>query len=165
MKVQELMTSAVETCTPTSDLASVAMTMWRQDCGIVPVVDESQRVLGVVTDRDICMAVATRHRRPEELMAGELMGDRVISARLDEDVRSALEKMRTERIRRLPVLDDQKRLRGILSMNDIVLGARPAGGQASPGVSANDVLAAFQGICAQRFPDRRRKPEEALVHA
>lgn len=165
MKIQDLMISEVETCMATTDLAAVSMTMWRQDCGIVPIIDDARRVVGVVTDRDICMALATRHRRAEELTAGEVMTDRLILVRPEDDVRAALEAMRTQRLRRLPVVDSEQRLRGVVSINDLVLHARPSGGRGTPGLSANDVLAALQGICAHPLPAVRVEQQEPLVAA
>ena len=71
MKVREVMTSEVEICDPGHDLAAAAMIMWRRDCGAVPVVEpESNRALGVITDRDICMALATRHRQASGAVLG-----------------------------------------------------------------------------------------------
>ena len=60
MTVQELMTPFPATCGPADNLAQAAEHMWDADCGIVPVVDERGHVLGVITDRDICIAAATR---------------------------------------------------------------------------------------------------------
>jgi CBS domain-containing protein len=60
MKVREIMTSPVQACMPETDLATVVSMMWARDCGIIPVVNPDQHVIGVLTDRDICMAVATR---------------------------------------------------------------------------------------------------------
>jgi CBS domain-containing protein len=163
MKIQELMTTGVEACRPATDLAAVSMIMWRRDCGIVPVTDDAGRVLGVVTDRDICMALATRHLRAEELTARQAMTDRVFSVRPDEDVRAALEVMRTRRVRRLPVLDADGRLAGLLSINDIVLRAQPAGGRGAAGLSANEVLATLQGICGHPLPATRAQAQDELV--
>ena len=163
MKIQDLMISEVETCIATTDLAAVSMTMWRQDCGIVPVIDDTRRVLGVITDRDICMALATQHRRAEEITAREVMSGRLFSVRPDDDVRVALETMRTRRVRRLPVMDAEQRLRGLVSLNDVVLHAKPSGGRATPALSANDVLSTLQGICGHPVPARRPQEREQLV--
>ena len=165
MKIQEIMTRQVEACKPKTDLAAVSMTMWRRDCGIVPVIDDTRRVLGVVTDRDICMALATRHRRAEELTAQDVMGDRFYSVGPDDEVRVALETMRTRRVRRLPVVDVERRLQGIVSINDLVLHAHPSGARATPGISANDVLTTFQGICGHPLPAARPQEKEPLVAA
>lgn len=165
MKIKDVMTRDVEPCRPASDLAAVSMTMWRQDCGIVPVIDDTRRVLGVVTDRDICMALATRHRRAEEITAQEVMSDRLFSVRPDDDVRLALETMRTQRVRRLPVVDAERRLRGVVSINDIVLHAQPSGARGAAGPSANDVLATLQGICRHPLPGTRPPEKDVLVAA
>jgi len=167
MKVRELMTRPVEPCSPATDLAAVAMIMWRQDCGIVPVIDDARRVLGVLTDRDLCMATATRHRRPEDMTAGDVMSGRLFSVGPDDDLGVALDTMRAQRIRRLPVVDAEGRLEGMLSLNDVVLRARPASARQSTEPSANDVLAALQGICAHPLPARRAPRVETpeAVHA
>ncbi len=167
MKIQDLMIRDVETCLGTTDLAAVSMTMWRQDCGIVPVIDNTRRVLGVITDRDICMALATQHRRAEEITAQEAMSGRLFSVRPDEDVHVALEAMRTQRVRRLPVVDAEQRLRGLVSLNDVILHAQPSGGRTTPALSANDVLLTLQGICGHPVPATRPKEKEqrVAVHA
>lgn len=163
MKIMDLMTPEVEACRPATDLAAVSMIMWRRDCGIVPVTDDHARVVGVVTDRDICMALATRHLRAEELTAEQAMTDRVFSVRPEDDVRVALEVMRTRRVRRLPVLDADGRLRGLVSINDILMRAQPAGGRGAPELSANEVLSALQGICRHPLPATRAQEKDELV--
>lgn len=165
MKIHELMTDEVETCFPATDLAAVSMTMWRRDCGIVPVVDDDHRVLGVITDRDICMALATRHCRAEEITAQEVMSGRLHSVRPDEDVRAAMQTMRTQAVRRLPVVDSERRLQGMVSINDLMLRARPSGGRGVAEISANDVLATMQGICRHALPEAAAPAREELVAA
>ena len=167
MKVRELMTRSAEACSPATDLAAVAMIMWRQDCGIVPVIDDARRVLGVLTDRDLCMAAATRHRRPEDMTAADVMSGKLFSVGPEDDLAVALDTMRAQRIHRLPVVDAEGRLEGVLSMNDVVMRARPAGTRPMAEPSANEVLAVLQGIGAHPLPARRApKPDAAeLVHA
>ena len=146
MKVKELMTSPAETCDAGDDLAMAAMIMWRKDCGIVPVIDDRQELRGVITDRDICIAAATRHRRPGEISVREVMSGPAQAVRPEDDVRLALETMRTERVRRLPVVDAKNRLRGVISLNDVILRALPATTSMDPEVSANDILMTLQSI-------------------
>ena len=62
MKVRDLMTSRVRTCRPSTSLADVVSEMWEGDCGVLPVVNDEGRVIGMITDRDICIALATRDR-------------------------------------------------------------------------------------------------------
>ncbi|RMF85681.1 MAG: CBS domain-containing protein, partial [Nitrospinota bacterium] len=73
MHVKEVMTSAVRSCRPETDLAAAAMLMWDGDCGVLPVIDQANKVLGVITDRDICMAVATKHRPASATTVGEVL--------------------------------------------------------------------------------------------
>jgi CBS domain-containing protein len=160
------MTERVETCAQSTDLASVAMIMLRRDCGIVPVVDESCRVVGVVTDRDICMAAATRHLQLHEMTAGEVMSGNVLSVRPEEDVRSILEKMSQQKVRRVPVVDADRRLIGIVSLNDIVLEARLQDGRPEGAPSAKQVVATLQGICRHPATEVRSELKELeLAHA
>src|SRR5215468_8957166 len=72
MKVRELMTKGVEACSRDANLSAAAMIMWRMDCGAVPVVND-RHVVGMITDRDICVAVATKHRRAEDITVGEVI--------------------------------------------------------------------------------------------
>lgn len=121
MKIRQIMTKDVESCDGFTDLANAAMIMWRKDCGIVPVIEpDTREVVGVVTDRDICMAVATRHQRPEEICVDDVVSGKLHAVRPDDDVSRALDLMREQRIRRLPVVDEQGHLAGIVSLMDLV---------------------------------------------
>ncbi len=149
MNVREIMTSSVEDCRPSTDLAAAAAIMWRNDCGVVPVVDDGLRVAGVITDRDICMAAATRHRRPEELTAGQVMSGRVHTVRPDADVRDALELMRAHRVRRLPVTDDQGVLCGMLSITDVIRRTTSGRRRATGEPTGEEVVQAMRLIAGQ----------------
>ena len=162
MRVQDLMTRNVECARPQTDLAAVAMTMWRKNCGIVPVLDDARHVVGVITDRDICMAVSTRHRRPEELTAQDVMSGKVTSVLQDDDVHVALDAMGGNKVRRLPVVDAEGRIQGLISMNDLVLRAQPAG-RPTPQLSANEVLVAMQRICEHQAATEEDVHREELV--
>jgi CBS domain-containing protein len=160
MLVRDFMNREVETCEPGDDLAKAAMIMWRKDCGIVPVVEDARQVLGVVTDRDICMAAATRHRAPDQMVVAEVMARRPCAVRPDDDIETALDHMRSERVRRLPVVGQDGRLEGILSIADVLLGLERAGGTASKQLMTT-VISTLQNICA-----RVSEPREAhAVHA
>jgi CBS domain-containing protein len=147
MTVRELQTSDVKTVGPDTDLAVVAKLMWEGDCGAVPVVTEDRKVIGMITDRDICIASATRSKPPAEIRASEVIGTNngVHAVKPDDDVRVALRTMRKHRVRRLPVVDREQRLAGILSINDLAINATPS----LPGtVPAQEFLETFQAICA-----------------
>lgn len=146
MRVHQLMSRPAVTCRMTSDLAAVAMMMWRHDCGVIPVVDDAERLVGLVTDRDICMAVATRHHRPEELTAADVIRKQVFTVEPHQDVREAMHIMAREQVRRLPVLLEDRRLAGMLSVNDLILNIRSRA-RSGTEPTTGDVLEMLQAIC------------------
>jgi CBS domain-containing protein len=123
MKVFEVMTIDVGFCHPEDTLTKAAQIMWEKDCGIVPVVTAEKRLVGVVTDRDICIATATRNRRPSSIKAGEMNFREVKTCATEDDVKDALRRMRKYKIKRLCVTTNDKELVGIVSLSDILLKA------------------------------------------
>lgn len=148
MKVQDIMTTGPETCRAETNLAVAVERLWRADCGILPVTDEAARPIGVITDRDICIALGTRNRPASAISTDSVMRQPVETCRADEDVIAALDRMKQRRIRRLPVVDAQGKLAGILSLNDIVL----VTGSGAKGVKPGAVLEAFRSICSHDLP-------------
>lgn len=120
MKVRELMTSDVNSCQKSDSLTQAATIMWQRDCGVVPVLDEHQRVVGMVTDRDICIAAATKHRLTSKITTGEIIYGAVKSCSPNDDVEDALKIMRKHQLRRLPVTDSDGVLLGIISISDLL---------------------------------------------
>lgn len=121
MKVERLITKDVRTCRPTDSLNEVARAMWERDCGCLPVVadDRTNRVVGMITDRDVCMAAYTTGRRLEEIRVDQVMSRQVLSCLPDDVLSEAEATMRSGRVRRLPVLDDAGQLLGLVSLADI----------------------------------------------
>ena len=142
MKVRELMTSDVRTCRPETNLAEAVRDMWDGDCGALPVVNEEGRVTGMITDRDICIALATRGRAADRVAVRELAQGFAYTCLLDDDAAAALHTMRTHKVRRLPVVDADGHRRGILSLNDVVTHA----GSAPP----SEIVNTLAGICEHR---------------
>jgi CBS domain-containing protein len=145
MHIKQIMTTTVATCRPESDLATVAKLMWDNDCGFVPVIGADGKVLGVLTDRDICIASATRRLLPEQIKAIDAMSRAVQTCLADDSVDSALAAMKQSRVRRLPVISADGALKGVVSMNDIVLAADKRQGPA-----AGDIVATLASICGHR---------------
>jgi CBS domain-containing protein len=98
----------------------VIKTMRDRDCGFLPVVDTHGAVVGVVTDRDVCIAVADTHRPVNRISAREAMSAPVFSCFPDENLKAVLVTMGSRHVRRLPVIDKHGRLAGVLSMDDVV---------------------------------------------
>jgi CBS domain-containing protein len=146
MLVKSMMTAEVKSCAADTSLAAAARIMSNRDCGIVPVVDAQQKLLGVLTDRDVCLAVATRFRSPEELPVRDVMTKKVYTCSPDDDARTALKLMKNHAVRRLPVVTADGRLRGLISIDDLVLRADSHKGA---DVSNEDVLDAFRSIGAR----------------
>lgn len=163
MKTKEVMTPKVQTCMPETSLATAAMMMWESDCGVLPVVNVSAEVVGMITDRDICMGAASKRRDPATIAVSEVISGETYTCQADDDVRDALMTMKEKRVRRLPVMDSEGNLKGILSMNDVVLRARENGKKLD--LSYGDVIRAFQGLCAHRAPQTEQSTASAAAGA
>ena len=146
MKVKDIMTAELRTCSPDTNLAAAAALMLDGDCGILPIVEDG-KLVSVVTDRDMFIALATRNKRAPEVTVGEVAQAPVRTCGPDDDVHTALATMREHRVRRLPVEGFGGTLLGLVSMNDILLatGARKA-------LREPEVVGTFQAICAHRRP-------------
>ena len=151
MKAKDFMTSPVQCCGPDTNLAAAAGMMWDSDCGILPVVDREGKVIGLITDRDICMAVATKHRLASDITAWETISGKVHGCSPQDDLKEALAAMAKFRVRRLPVVDENGLLRGMLSLNDLVLQAEPIVGRKAADLSYDDVMKAMKAICGHRM--------------
>ncbi len=147
MRVQDVMTRNVKACQPEATVDQAAMMMWDYDCGVLPVVDYDGRVMGMITDRDIAIAASTRGRLTTQIKVGEVMSGNVHARAEDEDIKSALNTMRRERVRRLPVINREGKLAGILSINDVVLRAEESRVGRVPDISQEDVVSTFKALC------------------
>jgi CBS domain-containing protein len=160
MKVQDVMTYDVQSCRPETNLTEAAMQMWRGDFGALPVVAAAGKVVGMITDRDICMAAATKHRDPANIRVKEVMSDKVYGCSCDSDIHEALNIMQQNQVRRLPIISaEDGRLEGILSMNDVALKTQTGRGVE---LSAEDVEQTLRAICTHR-PVRAAKPVQQRV--
>jgi CBS domain-containing protein len=137
MKVEQLMTRDVSSCTSDATLNEAARIMWERDCGVVPVVGDGagHRVVGIVTDRDACMAAYTKGLPLSQIRIGDVMTTHVVSCEAGEDVRSAEQTMRSAQVHRLPVVDDAGQLVGMISLSDIACAAARGSRSRSQAVS------------------------------
>ena len=123
MNVQALMNSNVKYAGTDASVADVITVMEKNACGAVPIVNAQNKVVGMITDRDICLALGRRSLPAAEIPVAEVMSRRVYACGPDEEVLAALQTMENKKVRRLPVIDGNGQLVGILSMDDIVLHA------------------------------------------
>jgi len=120
MNVRDAMMKAPACCTPGINLGTAVEMLWKGNCGILPIVDEHDRVISVITDRDICIALGTRNRLPGEIAVRDVATRQPICCSSDDDVRSALAKMIEAQVRRLPVVTADGKLEGVIAMDDVV---------------------------------------------
>jgi CBS domain-containing protein len=147
MLVKDLMTRNVTSCRPENNLAELAEMMWNERCGAVPILDGSRRVMGIITDRDICIALGTRNIRASEVFARDVSPLGYISCSPDNDVRDALRTMATQEVGRLPVVDEAGQLVGILSIDDIIF--RAGGGRS--GLSDREIIDTLRAMREERI--------------
>jgi CBS domain-containing protein len=128
MRIEEVMTREPVCCTPDTGLREVAQMMVEHDCGQIPIVRSTsdQRVLGVVTDRDIVARLVAKGRNPIDLQANTCMSEPVVTVRTDQSIEDCIQLMEAHRIRRVPVVDAAGKMRGIVSQADIAQHAPPA---------------------------------------
>lgn len=123
-KVMDLMTPRVISVRDGDALSVAAQVMWQQDCGIVPVLaEDGARVVGVLTDRDICMATWSRNLPPSAISCKDAMSTDPTCCSPHDSVAEAETLMRSHQVRRLPVVNAQAELVGILSIADITRAA------------------------------------------
>ncbi len=115
----EVMTERVATAVPETDLVKVAALMRDQNVGIVPIVDDERRVLGVITDRDIVVRVDANAASPADVKAGEVMTLDPVTVRPEDDLHDVIDRMGEEGLQRVLVVDDAARLVGIISISDL----------------------------------------------
>jgi CBS domain-containing protein len=144
MKIEQVMTAPVITCRVHDSLADAARAMWEHDIGCLPVVDDSERVVGIITDRDICMAAYTQGAPLHAIRMPVAMSTRVLSCRASDPLASGERAMAQGQVRRLPVLDDDGRPLGIVSLNDLARASQRMD------VSTKEVATTLAAVCAPR---------------
>lgn len=149
MQVNDVMVTSVKTCHPEQNLAEVTAIMWNSRCGALPVLDSRGTVRGMITDRDICIALGTRDRKASELTVNDVSLPRFFSCMPEDDVLVALRTMVAQNVHRLPVVDCNGGVVGILSIDDLILSAEPD--PAGSGISYEYVVDAVKAILNRRF--------------
>jgi len=118
IRVKEAMTSSVRCCSPSTSVPEAARLMREGDCGAIPVI-EADRVIGIVTDRDIACRLVANGRNPLNQTVASCMSTPVVTVRDDAGLTECCQLMEQKKVRRLPVVDAQGRCVGIVSQADI----------------------------------------------
>lgn len=149
MRIENVMSSQVVTCSPVDSLNRAAQLMWENDCGCLPVVDESGTVVGVVTDRDICMAAYTRGVSLRDASVGSAMSHPVVTCGTQAGIAHVEQLMKEHQVRRIPVLDElNSGLVGIVTLGDLARAAEDHGLRGA--VTAPGVARTLASICEPR---------------
>jgi CBS domain-containing protein len=163
MLVKDLMSKPVATCRRESSLGAAVEILWNQNCGFLPVVDAEDKLVGVITDRDICIALGTRNHLPGEVFVGDVTSGNAITCRTDDEIHYILPLMAEARVRRLPVLNSHGKLAGVISMDDIVLHAETGRFGKAPTLTFDEVAAALKRLYRPALPEVVREKKAAAA--
>lgn len=147
-QIGSIMTEGVLVCTAKDLLTRPAQIMWELDCGIVPVVDSQQRLEAVITDRDICMAAYTKGRPLHEICVADVMSRPVHRCYAEDPLERAIAVMAAAQVRRLPVVNAEQQVVGIVSLADIGRAAALLGQREAEQL----VFQLLGSICQRRSP-------------
>ncbi|MBI2930822.1 MAG: CBS domain-containing protein [Planctomycetes bacterium] len=150
MKVRDLCVCDVAAATRETNLSRAGALMRKYNIGAVPVVDRNDRVIGMVTDRDIALELSRRNAPASEIFVDEIMSEKVAAVDREDDVQIALHQMARHKVRRLPVVDEDDTLQGILSIDDIFCHAVEQGEGKGKKIPYEDLVETL-GAIAQEY--------------
>ena len=150
MKVKDLMTQAAVCCAPAANVGEAVELMWVHNCGVLPVVGTGGKLEGIVTDRDISIAMGTRNRLAGELTVGEIATKNIVTCKPEDEIHEALQTMAEKQVRRLPVVNEEGIPQGILSMDDIITHGDLNKWQGCCELSAEEIIRALKRLYGQR---------------
>jgi CBS domain-containing protein len=151
VKVKEIVAASVTSCGPNATLVAAAGVMRGYNCSTLPVIGGGGKVIGMITDRDICLAVSKKDHDVSRIKVSEVISGKVYTCAPTDDVKDALKTMRKKKAPGLPVVNGAGVLKGILSIDDILLHARKARGKKSRKLSYKDAVRTFHAICKPRL--------------
>lgn len=159
MNINEIMSIDVKTCDANSTLDHVAGLMWKYDCGAIPVVDEQNIPLGIVTDRDIAMAAMLTHKPLQSLTPNDLLKDQnLCCCQQNDSMQDCLDKMQENGVRRMVVTNADGTLAGIVSVGDIIAftgNSRMKSAKTGPRVSMEQALGMLKRVSAHHQQQER----------
>jgi CBS domain-containing protein len=152
MKVGEVMTKNPACCWPSNSALTAATMMQQRDTGVLPVIHDpfTPTLVGVVTDRDLCLHVVGGGRDPAHIWVSECMTADPVCCTAEDDVHYALELMKEHQVRRLPVVNTKREIVGILALSDLVC---------KKAVAESEIAAALEAICEPGHEARKSVAE------
>ena len=161
MKVKEVMMGTPYTCHKDANLGEATELMWKGNCGFLPVTGPDGKVCGVITDRDVCIALGTRNKPAGEVAVGDVSCGKLYDCGPDDEIHVALLTMREGKVRRLPVIDSGGKAVGVLSMDDVLLHAEPVGTGKIVELSTDEVVRSYRAINQRQLPEVVKKQTAA----
>jgi CBS domain-containing protein len=152
MKVMDVMTQSAVCCSANTNVGAAVELLWVRNCGMLPVIGTDRKLQGVITDRDICIAMGTRNRLAGEVPVGEIATKNVVTCKPDDEIHDALQTMASKRLRRLPVVTDQGVLQGVLSMDDIITHGDLNKWEGCCELSSEEIIRSLKKLYGQKFP-------------
>lgn len=117
----EIMTRDLITCPTSTTLIGAASLMRTEDVGVLPVTDDDEKLLGLITDRDIVVRGLADNRDPLETTVGDIMSTDMETCRANDEIEAVMDRMSQAQVRRVPVVDDQNHIVGMIAQADIAL--------------------------------------------
>lgn len=124
MKCSEIMTKEIKACHSESTVKEAVQLMKQLNCGVMPVVDKNNVLQGIVTDRDIVFYTILNDKEPELTFLSEFMTKNVITCHADDNLDTAIHKMSKYQVRRIPIVDDNHKLLGLITLGDVAVKAK-----------------------------------------
>jgi CBS domain-containing protein len=152
MKVKDIMSQNAVCCSANSNIGQAVELMWVHNCGMLPVVGSDHKLSGIITDRDICIAVGTRNKLAGELTVADVASKDVFTCRPEDDVYAALRIMASKHVRRLPVIDKDGVPQGILSTDDVVAHGGLNKWAGSSELPSEEIIRNLKALYGQTFP-------------
>jgi CBS domain-containing protein len=146
------MTQTAVTCGPATNVVAAVEMLWVHNYGMLPVVDPKNKLIGIVTDRDICIALGTRNQLPGDLTIGDVASAAVFTCKPDDEIHEALGTMSDHQVHRLPVVNRNDVPQGVLSMDDILLHADQNKWEGCCELSSEEIIRSLKRMHSQQFP-------------
>jgi CBS domain-containing protein len=159
MKVAEIMTKEVATCAPGDGLSRAAQLMWDHRCGCLPVLDGAGAVVGLITDRDVCMAAFTQGRRLDDITVDTAMSRPALTCTPVANIEDAEDTMMAHAVRRLVVVDSAGQLAGLVSIDDVA--RRSAAWDGGGDIDAERIALTLGEIARRTTPGEEEGPDDA----
>jgi len=153
--IKEVMARSPISCGKNETIQTVANQMFKANIGFLPVIDESKKVIGTITDRDVCLAISKGHKPVHELKVQDVMNKNAHFIRQEEDVSSALRLMRLNQVGRLPVVDTENHLEGVISLTRIARKIKDSNEKAELEYAGRENIINTLGAIAERNKSKK----------